>query len=316
METPLPRGVIPASPAAIRYKRLIAGGVVFLPLLGVIAAFLYFWHRPIQWIDVGLFIGMYFFSMAGITVGFHRHFAHRSFKAKPWVRWLLGIAGSTAAQGPVIFWVATHRRHHRYSDQAGDPHSPNLQGHGMAGLIEGLWHAHIGWMFSRDNSNPAFFAPDCLRDDITFRINQTYFIWVAAGLAVPALIGGLWQMSLAGALSGFLWGGLIRMFLCNHAAWCVGSFSHVYGSKPFDTGDHSANNWPVAILAFGEGLQNNHHAFPGSPNHMIRWWEPDLSAWIIRLMAAAGMIFDLKYPGADKIEAALLTRRRPQPENE
>jgi stearoyl-CoA desaturase (delta-9 desaturase) len=305
MENPsLPRGVFQASPAAARYKQLVAGFVVIVPFLGVIAAFVLFWNHPLHSIDIGLFLVMYFVCMAGITVGFHRHFAHRSFKAKPWVRWLLGISGSMAAQGPLLFWVSTHRRHHRYSDAQGDPHSPNLHGEGLTDMIKGLWHAHVGWMFSRELSNPAFFAPDCLRDDTSFRINETYFIWVFSGLLIPAAVGGLVQGSWMGAFSGFLWGGLVRMFLCNHAAWCVGSISHVYGSKRFLTGDRSANNWLVAVLAFGEGLQNNHHAFPGSPNHMVKWWEPDISAWIIKSMAWIGLLYDLRYPQAEKIDEA------------
>ena len=289
-----------------RLQWMIAFGVVFVPFLGVVAASIIFRNRGIGWVEVSSLVVMYLLCMLGITVGFHRHFAHRSFSTSRAMRLVLGVCGSMAAQGPLLFWVSTHRRHHKFSDQPGDPHSPNLHGEGLWGMITGLWHSHIGWMFTVEQTDLVEFARDVFQDPAMFMIHRTYLWWVAAGLALPAVVCGLVTMSWTGALLGFVWGGLVRMFLVNHAAWCVGSISHVFGSRPFRTGDHSANNYLVAVLAFGEGLQNNHHAFSGAYAHAIRWWQPDLSAWVIQLMKTAGLAWDLKFPS----ERAIRDSRR------
>jgi stearoyl-CoA desaturase (delta-9 desaturase) len=289
-----------------RLQWSIAFGVVVIPFLGVVAASVIFRNRGIGWVELGSLLVMYAVCMLGITVGFHRHFAHRSFNTSPGMRLILGACGSMAAQGPLLFWVSTHRRHHAFSDKPGDPHSPNLHGEGLWGMIAGLWHSHIGWMFTVEQTDLVEFARDVLQDPAMFMIHRTYLWWVLAGLALPAALGGLLTMSWMGALLGFVWGGLVRMFLVNHAAWCVGSISHVFGSRPFKTGDHSANNYMVAVLAFGEGLQNNHHAFSGSFSHAVRWWQPDLSATVIRLLKSAGLVWDLKSPS----ERAIRDSRR------
>jgi stearoyl-CoA desaturase (Delta-9 desaturase) len=299
------RGVMPASPGAKRYQDTVAFLVVVVPFLGVLAAAFIFWGSGVSAVDLALLVVMYVIVITGVTVGFHRHFAHRSFQAKPWVRTMLAIFGSMASQGPVLFWVATHRRHHVYSDRPGDPHSPNLHGEGLNGVLKGLWHAHIGWMFSREITSWVHYSADHMRDEKIFKINCTYFYWVALGLILPAVTGGLLTWSLWGALSGFIWGGLVRMFLSNHACWCVGSLCHVFGSRRFDNEDHSANNYMVALFTFGEGMQNNHHAFPSSANHKIYWWEPDIAAWIIQGMKKLGWVWDVKEPNAADIQKAL-----------
>ncbi len=280
--------------------------MVVIPFLGVVAASVIFRNRGIGWVEVISLLVMYGVCMLGITVGFHRLFAHRSYSTSPTMRLILGACGSMAAQGPLLFWVSTHRRHHVFSDKPGDPHSPNLHGEGLWGMITGLWHSHIGWMFTVEQTDLSEFARDVLQDRAMFMIHRTYLLWVLAGLALPALVSGLVTMSWTGALLGFVWGGLVRMFLVNHAAWCVGSISHVFGSRPFKTGDHSANNYLVAVLAFGEGLQNNHHMFAGSFSHAVRWWQPDLSALVIRALKSAGLVWDLKSPS----ERAIRDSRR------
>jgi stearoyl-CoA desaturase (delta-9 desaturase) len=298
------RGVQVLRPAAVALQRRVAGLVVALPLLATGFAVYQAFAHGVGPVELGLLAGMYVACIIGTTVGFHRLFAHRAFEAHPAVRVVLAMVGSMAAQGPLVYWVASHRRHHTYSDQPGDPHSPNLHGGGLKGLLHGLWHAHLGWMFSREQTDWVHFARDVMQDRRLFRIHQTYFLWVGLGLAIPAALGGLLSGSWLGAANGLLWGGLVRMCLVNHAAWCVGSVCHVFGSRPFRTRDRSANNYPVAILTFGEGLQNNHHAFQNSAAHGLRWWEPDLSMAVIRLLQLCGLVWNVKTPTPEAIRHA------------
>ncbi len=298
------QGVRRLNSAAVRFQRQVAGAVVVLPLLGTLGAVWQLCTVGVGPVDLGLLAGMYVVCTLGATIGFHRLFSHRAFKAHPTLSLVLAAVGSMAAQGPVVFWVAEHRRHHAYSDQPGDPHSPNLRGDGLAGLLHGLWHAHLGWMFSAEQSDWAHFAKDIARDRRLFRIHQTYFTWVFLGLAIPAVLGGILTQTWIGVAHGFLWGGLVRMFLLNHASWCVGSICHRFGSRPFETRDHSANNYTVALFTFGEGLQNNHHAFQNSAAHGLAWWQPDLSMVVIRLLAALGLVWDVKLPTPEAIRSA------------
>jgi stearoyl-CoA desaturase (Delta-9 desaturase) len=299
-----PGAVTVARPGTMRMQWAIAFGIVVVPFVGVIASLILFRQYGVGWPEVVMLATMYFLCQSGVTVGLHRHFSHRSFQTSQPMRIVLAILGAMAGQGPLMFWVATHRRHHTFSDQPGDPHSPNLHGEGVGAMLRGLWHAHIGWMFSVEQTDWARFAKDLLRDRTMFRIHRLYLLWVFLGLALPAGAGWLITGTGLGALQGFLWGGLVRMFLVNHASWCVGSVCHMFGGRPFDTHDHSANNFAVAVLAFGEGLQNNHHAFPGSYSHAVKWWEPDLSAILIRGLRSLGLVWGVKYPSRDEIEQA------------
>jgi len=310
--SPSIRGVVKASREARRYQQTVAFLVVVVPFVAVALAAWAPWGRPASALDLALLVVMYVLTIAGVTIGFHRHFAHRAFDAPRGTRWLLGILGSMAGQGPLLFWVATHRRHHIFSDQAGDPHSPNLVKPGPFRVLRGLWHSHIGWMFGDDITSWAHYSADHLRDPLTFRLNQTYFVWVALGLVAPAAVGGIATGTWAGAATGLLWGGLVRMFLANHISWCVGSVCHVFGARRFDNRDRSANNYLVALFSFGEGLQNNHHAFPNSANHRVYWWEPDLSATLIQCMKWLGMVRDVKVPSREAVESA---RRQAGAEN-
>ena len=256
--------------------------------------------------DFVLFGVMYFLHMCGITMGFHRYLAHKGFKTNRVVEAVLLVCGSMAGEGPILFWVATHRRHHLYSDREGDPHSPNLSGDDMWGRLKGLWYAHMPWMLSDENSRSTVFAPDILKNRRLYFYHRTYQLWVLLGLAVPALVGFAIGHTASAAFSAFIAGGLARMFVANQAAWCVGSVCHMFGGRPFDNRDRSANNWPVAILTFGEGLQNNHHAFPGSYRHGVTWWEPDLSGWLLTGLGKLGLVTDLRQPDA----ATIAARRR------
>ena len=295
--------VVKLDPASARFKWVTAFAMMVVPGLGTAAAAWFLWEGWYTTADVWLFAGMYAIHIGGITIGFHRYLAHKSFKTSRFFEGILMIAGSMAGEGPIMYWVTTHRRHHRFSDREGDPHSPNLKGKSLRARLAGLWYAHMPWMLSDESSSWSFWAPDVLRDRRLFFYHRTYQLWVAAGLALPTVIGLALQPTLLGALEGFLFGGLARMFLANQAAWCVGSLSHMIGGRPFNNGDRSANNWPVAVLTFGEGLQNNHHAFPGSYKHAVRVWEPDLSGWVLTVLGWVRVVWSLRQPDKQTIAA-------------
>lgn len=292
----LAQAIIQLNPRSARTKRIVALVTIGIPAVGfAIALYLTLTGRATA-LDYALFAVFYAIQMFGITIGFHRYLAHKAFKTSRIFEGILMVAGSMALEGPLLFWVATHRRHHRFADELGDPHSPNLSGTGLRGKLKGLWYAHIPWMFSLKDSQTAVFAPDVLRDRRLYGYHRTYRLWGLLGLLLPALVGFGVGGTPAAAFSGFVFGGLARVFIANQAAWCVGSVGHMIGSRPFVTEDDSVNNWPVAILTFGEGLQNNHHAFPGAYRHAMRWWEPDVSGWVIALLAKAGIVWDLRMP--------------------
>lgn len=303
LNAPVPiRGVSQLDPRAARAKAAAALAVMLIPLAGTIEAIRLLALGHATFWDGLLFALFYIIHMAGVSIGFHRYLAHRAFKTSNTFRGLILIAGSMAAQGPILFWVTTHRRHHAYSDQPGDPHSPNLLGNDRWSRLKGLWHAHMPWMLAPDMSSWSYFAQDVLKDRRLFFYNQTYLLWVLLGLALPAVAGGLLTQSWLGAWCGFIFGGLTRIFLANQFAWCVGSVCHRYGSRPFENHDESSNNWIVAILTFGEGLQNNHHAFPAWYRHGVKWWEPDLSGWVLTLLGKFGVVWELRSPGPAMIE--------------
>ena len=299
-------GVMPLVGKSARNKQVAAFLIMFLPFIGFLASLYWIWTGRATAIDYTLFGIFYFLHMLGITAGFHRYVAHKTFSTSGWFEGFLMICGSLAGQGPIMFWITTHRRHHAFSDRPGDPHSPNLMGSGILGKIKGLWYAHMPWMMAKEVSVWTVYAPDVLNNRRLFYYHRTYFLWVAIGLALPAFFGACAGGSMDAALGGFLFGGMSRMFLANQAAWCVGSVSHMIGSRRFGTNDSSANNWTVAILTFGEGLQNNHHAFPGSYRHGIKWYEPDLTGWVLRILATLGVVWNLKHPDKQSIARSRL----------
>ena len=304
------RGVSKASHSAVRLQRIIALGVMLVPFAGTVAALWLAVHQGVSRLDLTLFGAMYFATSVGVTVGYHRLFAHRAFRAGRRTQFVLAALGATAAQGPILFWAAVHRRHHAYSDGPGDPHSPNLHGNDWRGRVRGFVHSHVGWMLSDEVTSWPEYARDLMRDEFVVAQHERYTLWLIAGLVLPVLVGAAVTRSPMGALTAGLWGGLVRIFLASHASWCVGSVSHLYGSRPFATRDRSANNWLVAFFTFGEGLQNNHHAFPSSASHAVHWWEPDLSGLVIRAMKAAGLVWDVKLPTQRAILEARTHRRR------
>lgn len=301
--------VIRLAGTALRVKRVVASATIGAGAAGFAAACVLLARGSATALDLWLFGAMYFVHMAGVTIGFHRYLAHRCFKTSRWFEAVLLVAGSTALQGPVVFWVATHRLHHRFADVEGDPHSPNLHGRTLRGRLRGLWWAHMPWMLSDLSARWTRFAPDILRDRRLFFYQRTYPLWAALGVAVPAAAGAAIGHTASAAFGGLVFGGLARAFVANQAAWCVGSVCHMIGTRPFRTGDRSANNWAVAVLTFGEGLQNNHHAFPSAYRHGIRWWEPDLSGWIIGLLGRLSVVRDHHMPGEHSIRRFARTRK-------
>jgi stearoyl-CoA desaturase (delta-9 desaturase) len=239
---------------------------------------------------------MYVLTVLGITVGFHRLFTHRAFETNIVVAFVFGVLGSMAAQGRLFNWVALHRRHHQHSDDLNDPHSPHHMGEQTWGVLRGMWHAHLGWIFRPKPLDLPRYVKD-LNERPTFRVlNHLFFVWVGVGLLIPAAIGGLITQSWSGAFWGFVWGGLVRVLLVHHVTWSINSVCHIWGRRPYKSGDESRNNFLFGVLALGEGWHNSHHAFPTSARHGLRWWQPDVSYWVIRALAALGLAWNLKLP--------------------
>jgi stearoyl-CoA desaturase (delta-9 desaturase) len=253
------------------------------------------WNEALRWSDVIVFAICYVATALGVTVGFHRLFTHRAFKAKQSVRGALAILGSAAIEGPVISWVADHRKHHAFSDVEGDPHSPHVEhGHGWKGALKGLWHAHWGWLFIHTHrGNKQRYAPDLLKDPLIRWVDRTFVLWVVVGLLAPFGLGWLIGGSFASALTGLLWGGLVRMLVVHHVTYSINSLCHFFGRKDFDTGDESRNLLWLSPFTFGESWHNNHHAFPTSYRHGLRYWQLDISAGVIWLLEKAGLAWDV-----------------------
>ena len=284
-------------------QRRHAFAITFFPLLGVILAIFQVWKYGVSPIDMGALLAMYGLTVIGVEVGFHRYFSHKSFDAHPSVRWLLGILGSMAAQGPVIYWAANHRRHHQFSDRRGDPHSPYLHGQGFRAQAAGLWHAHMGWIFNHETPNPGFFTKDMRRDPLIGHLDRHYLVWIGLGLLIPAIAVGWLTQSWMGLGAGLLWGGLVRIFLVNQGTtFIVNSVCHALGRRTFKTGDYSANNIWLALPTFGGSWHNNHHAFPHSAITGLEWWQLDLSGWVIRMLKRIGLAWNVKQPTRKMIQ--------------
>jgi stearoyl-CoA desaturase (Delta-9 desaturase) len=275
--------------------RVIRTLVFALPPAALCVAAWLAWGGSLHWQDLLVLTITYALTGLGITVGFHRLFTHRSFKTTRVTRALLAVLGSMAVEGPVIEWVATHRKHHRFSDHPGDPHSPHLDdAPGWRGALRGLAHAHVGWMFrGKDMANPARYAKDLLADrDLRF-ISRTFPLWVAVGLAIPFGLGVALTGSAVGGLSAMLWGGAVRIFLLHHATFSINSLCHSFGRRPFSTDDQSRNLAWLAPLAFGEAWHNNHHAFPTSARHGLGRGQVDPGAWLITALERCHLAWDV-----------------------
>jgi stearoyl-CoA desaturase (delta-9 desaturase) len=278
--------------------------VTTLPFLAFLIAIFVFWNRGISSLDLILFISFYILSGLGITLGFHRLFAHRSFKAKPWLKNVLAVLGSFSIEGAVIYWVADHRRHHTYTDKPGDPHSPHLEEtEGVKGVLLGLWHAHMGWFFRDEHTNVKRFTPDLLKDQALKRISKLFPLWIVVSLTLPAVIGLVVTRSLGGMFSAFLWGGLVRVFFLHHITWSINSICHFFGKRPFKSNDMSTNNWILSVISFGEAWHNNHHAFPSSAVLGLERSQPDPAAALLRGLERVGAVYDVKRPSYREMDA-------------
>jgi stearoyl-CoA desaturase (Delta-9 desaturase) len=253
------------------------------------------WGGALHWSDLVVLTVTYLLTGLGVTVGFHRLLTHRSFKTSSPIRALLAALGSAAIEGPVIEWVANHRKHHQFSDQAGDPHSPHVDhGSGWRGALGGLFHAHVGWIFKDDAmASEEHYAKDLLADPVVRFIDRTFPLWMLAGLAFPFGLGVALTGSIAGGLTGLLWGGAVRLFFVHHATFSINSLCHFFGRQRFATGDESRNLLWLALPTLGEAWHNNHHAFPTSARHGLRWWQLDPSSWLIAGLERSGLAWDV-----------------------
>jgi stearoyl-CoA desaturase (delta-9 desaturase) len=260
--------------------------VVVAPFIATGFAIVQLWQWAVTWRDLALFVAMYLPISLGVTAGFHRMLTHRSFRAHPVVRAVILILGSMAVEGTALTWAANHLKHHSLADKEGDPHSP----------VDGIFHAHLGWLFTTDDADPQVYCRHLLKDPVVVFVDRTFFLWVALSLLIPFAIGG-W--------TGLLWGGLVRMFFVHHVTWSVNSVCHTFGRREFETTDRSRNQWLVGLLALGEGWHNNHHAFPRSAVHGLDRWQFDLSARLITTLERLHLATNVQ-----RIAPEVITRKR------
>lgn len=295
--------------SGVRSDRKQALVYVFLlvPMVALFAAVPFAWGWGLGMVDIGLAVAFWLISGMGVTVGFHRYFTHGSFKANRPVKIALAVAGSMSVQGPVITWVADHRRHHAFSDREGDPHSPWLYGTSMAALAKGFWYSHMGWLFDRNDTNVDRFAPDLAKDRDLARVNQMFPLITVATFLLPAVLGGLLTWSLWGAVTAFFWASLVRVSFLHHITWSVNSICHMIGERPFKSRDKAANFWPLAILSFGESWHNSHHADPTSARHGVLRGQLDMSARLIWMFEKLGWVWKVRWPNAKRLERIAVT---------
>jgi stearoyl-CoA desaturase (delta-9 desaturase) len=269
--------------------------VTLVPFLLLVVAAWQVWNEALHWRDIAILAAAYAITGLGVTVGFHRLLTHRSFKTSAALRGVMAAIGSAAIEGPVISWVADHRKHHAFADEQGDPHSPHV-GHGVGwrGALRGLFHAHMGWLFIHsERGSKQRFAPDLVKDRVVRAIDRTFLLWALLGLAVPFAAGYMLGGTLVAGLTALLWGGAVRVFLVHHVTYSVNSVCHVFGRRRFATDDESRNVFWLALPTMGEAWHNNHHAFPTSAAHGLGRWELDPSAAVIRALERLGLVWDV-----------------------
>ncbi|WP_045305650.1 acyl-CoA desaturase [Saccharothrix sp. ST-888] len=284
-------------------ERIALALFIGVPFLALVAAAPVAWGHGLGWRDLAITTVMYFLTCHGVTVGYHRYFTHSSFKANRPLRIALAVAGSLAVEGPLVRWVADHRRHHRFSDKEGDPHSPWRFGETVPALLKGLWWAHTGWLFDQEQTPQLKYAPDLVRDPVMRRISRLFWLWTTVSVLLPPLVGGLLSLSWQGALTAFFWGSLVRIALLHHVTWSINSICHAIGARPFRSRDRSGNVWWLAVLSCGESWHNLHHADPTSARHGVLRGQIDSSARLIRWFEQAGWARDVRWPAPERIAA-------------
>jgi stearoyl-CoA desaturase (delta-9 desaturase) len=287
-------------PVMENLDRAITGVITAVPPLLLLLAVLQTWNHELHWRDVAIFLIMYVPTGLGVTVGFHRLLTHRSFQTSPFLRGVLAVLGTMAVEGPVISWVADHRKHHTYSDRFGDPHSPHVDhGAGLRGALRGLVHAHVGWLFDHTQRGARErFAPDLLADPVVSFVDKTFLLWSLVGFAIPFGLGVLMGGTVDAGLEGMLWGGAVRMLVLHHVTYSINSLCHFFGRRRFATDDHSRNLMWLAPFSFGEAWHNNHHAFPTSAFHGMGRREVDLSGLLITGLERVVLVWDVQRIGA------------------
>jgi len=274
-----------------RLQRNANIGAVLLPFLAFLAAIPLLWSRLVGPTELAIMVVIYLFTAFGITIGFHRMLTHRAFETYRPIKYALAILGSMAVQGPVVGWVADHRKHHAHTDEEGDPHSPHV-GHGSG--LGGLWYAHVGWLWEENGvASSKKYAPDLLEDAGMRFISRNFLVWISLSLLIPFGLGYAISGTLTGALLALFWGGFVRIFFVHHITWSINSICHVFGQRRFETDDKSTNNLWLALPSLGEAWHHNHHAFPRAAVQGLKWWEIDLSGLIIRLMQAVGLAWNV-----------------------
>lgn len=282
---------------------------VAVPPAALVAAIVLLWHRAVGPTELTVMAVLYVLTALGVTLGYHRMFTHRALESSRALRAILAILGSMAVEGSVITWVADHRKHHAFTDQEGDPHSPHLSGPGFRGTVKGLWHAHVGWLFETvGQAERERFAPDLMKDRTIRLIDRLFLVWVALGLAMPFALGWLIGGSLGVALTTLLWAGLVRVLLLHHVTWSINSVCHFFGRRRFDVDDESRNVFWLAPLSMGEAWHHNHHAFPTSAFHGLRFWEriSDPTGLLIALLERLGLVWNVVRISPER-QAAKLT---------
>jgi stearoyl-CoA desaturase (Delta-9 desaturase) len=278
-----------------RLHRNVNIAAVVLPFAAFLVAIVLLWNQLVGWTDLAILAGMYLVTGLGVTVGFHRLLTHRAFDTYPPVKYLFAVLGTLSVQGSVIKWVADHRRHHAHTDEEGDPHSPHVgHGGGLRGALRGLYHAHFGWLFRHTGSGARRYARDLVEDPGMRRISNLELPLVVLSLLIPFVLGFALTGELAGALTGLLWGGLVRVFFVHHITWSINSICHFFGRRRFDIEDESTNVFWLALPSMGESWHHNHHAFPRSAVHGLRWWEIDVSGLVIRAMRRLGLAWNVQ----------------------
>ncbi|RPE46421.1 stearoyl-CoA desaturase (delta-9 desaturase) [Streptomyces sp. Ag109_O5-1] len=284
-------------------EQFMIGVFVAVPFLALLAAVPLAWRHGLSPVDLALAVVFYLVSGLGITVGFHRHFTHGSFKARRPLRIVLALAGSIAVQGPLITWVADHRKHHQFSDKDGDPHSPWRYGRSPGALAKGMLYAHLGWLFETEHASPRQYAPDLVKDRTLMLISRRFGLLVLASLALPTLLGAGLTRSWQGALTALFWAGLVRICMVHHVTWSINSICHAAGSRPFHSRDRSGNVWWLAPLSFGESWHNLHHADPTSARHGVLTGQLDASARLIRWLERLGWVYEVRWPDRRRVDA-------------